>query len=201
MPLRGFHVKRIFPNLGQVQQRLQIAEVGVDPLDTKIGQRAPCAGEQIGPSPRGRIGDQFRQKRIIGQRGLVSRIAKAFHANAIAARRIKSGQLPFGRGGGAILVHSFHGDTQLDRHSARGWGRPCQSQIVQGFASGQTDLGLYQIDPRNFFGDGMFDLKSGVRLDENKAGLIRAHKEFDCAKGCNAGRTPQVHRAVQNTGA
>ncbi len=60
------------------------------------------------------------------------------------------------------------------RGDARGFG--------QGFAFLDQDLGLHDVDARDFLGHGVFDLHAGVHFDEVELALVHIHQEFDGAR-------------------
>ena len=52
----------------------------------------------------------------------------------------------------------------------------------QRFAFGDQDLRAHDVDACHLFGDGMFDLHTGVHLDEVKCARVHIHQEFDSAR-------------------
>ena len=94
-------------------------DVGGHTFEAEFAERAPGARGRIGIVGRWRMGDQFRQQRIVIGAGAVAGIAETVDADAGAGGRLEGGD---GAAGGlrrAIGGHGFHVDAQLDRVAAR----------------------------------------------------------------------------------
>ena len=52
----------------------------------------------------------------------------------------------------------FRGDATLDGDAARFDVLLLQTDFFEGGTTGNADLGLYDVDSRDFFGDGVFNL-------------------------------------------
>ena len=69
----------------------------------------------------------------------------------------------------AVRLHALDVDAGLDGEAAgRGDRGLVEADIGERFAAGDAELGLDKIDTGDFFGDGVFDLETGVGLDEGE---------------------------------
>ena len=98
-------------------------------------------------------------------------------------------------GDAAVVGHKgvqwvFGGDTTLQRVAVQlhlVLGRETELNIPQPRPLRETNLRLHDIDPRDLFGDGMFDLDPRVDLDEVKSAGFRVHEEFERARAFVSG--------------
>ena len=85
-----------------------------------------------------------------------------------------------------------------------GSGAFTKTEFIQRGAAGNRQLGTYQVDTGDRFGDRVLDLQARVRLDEVErrclARVRAVHQEFERADIVVAGRLGQGHGGVENPG-
>ena len=146
----------------------ELAQRPIHPLDRLFRRRGP--------------GGDLHQQRIVVARDHPARVGRAaVEADAHAGGGAVGGDAAVV--GDEIVGRVLGGDPGLQRVAiqrdvvlaglARGLG--------QGFALGDHDLRLHDVDAGDFLGHGMLDLDAGVHLDEVESAGFHIHQELDGA--------------------
>ncbi len=102
--------------------------------------------------------------------------------------------------GDKVVFRVFGGDTALKRMITQldlvlpgdtGFGREADAPTLR-----DQDLCLDQIKAGHAFGDGVFDLNTGIDLDEIKLGCVNIHKELDRPGIDVVGRLAKADRCI-----
>ena len=156
----------------------QEADVGLDAADTKFLEDAEhlLSGFFMGQA----ISRRLDQQRIVVRRDDGAGIGiAAVEADAEAAAAAVYHDLARIRH--EVVHRVFCRDTALDGIAQAAdvvLGFDADFIAVQGIAFSDFDLGLYDVDARNHFRDGMFDLYARVDFDEVKF-TVRRDQKFD----------------------
>src|SRR3990172_3867468 len=143
----------------RVQQQFPVQrEVGLDALHDHFRQRDPHAADRL--VPRGAVGDDLADHRIVVRRNRVALIDVGIDAYAGTARGMVSGDVSRGR---REIERVFGVDAAFDRMAAR-FDLPLA--LPELFAGRDADLLLHDVDAGDHLGHRMFDLDAGVHLDE-----------------------------------
>ena len=119
------------------------------------------------------MADDLGQQRVERRAGAVARIAETVRAHTGAVGSLVRRERTSGRPHGAVLADGLQVDAGLDREAPRrGDLGGVETQIMEGRAAGQANLGLHEIDARDLLRDGVLDLQAGVGFDEHER-LIR----------------------------
>lgn len=198
------------------QQCLQVAfdEAGVDPvglyrrMQQKVAQQiqvarhalqAEFAERPVGPAQRGGIirttHDQLGQQRIVAGADPIAGIAVAVHPQAGTAGRFVGADSAHRRTGAAVGRQGLQVDPQLHR-AAADRRRSLQAEGGKLHAGGETQLGVQQVDPGDFLGDGVLHLDARIGFHEIEApGALVVDQELE-------GTDPPIaHRAGHAQGA
>ena len=164
-----------------LQEVLDKGDVGADAANTELAQGAVHAGNRLvrGWRPGGDLGQQA----VIIPRDHAARIGRAaIQTDAHAGGRAVRGDAAIV--GDKVVLRVFGGDPRLQ-------GVAVQTDVVlrrlagglgNGFAFGDQDLRLHDVDAGDLFGDGVFHLHARVHLDEVELAGLHIHQEFDRAR-------------------
>ena len=150
------------------------AKIGMGDQGAQEGDVRGCAFEPerrqgpLGPLQRateiGRVHDHLGEQRIEVGIGAIARIAIGVDAHARPRRRLERRERPAPRLGRAVGRHGLHVHPKLDRMAAR--RRLPNAGLVQRRTARQPQLRFHEVDAPHFLGDGVFDLKPRIGLDE-----------------------------------
>src|SRR5471030_1345274 len=141
------------------QDALVQRDGGVDALDDKHVERAKHAAD--GFIPVGAIGDQLGYQRIVEGRDYAIGIGPGIHADSDAAGLMEAGDAA-GRGDEGLWILGV--DAALDGMAPQPHG--LGNDVRQLLTLRDSDLGLYQIDAGDEFGDRVLHLYARVDFDE-----------------------------------
>ena len=158
--------------IGMGDQRLQEGQVGVDPDDAELGERARqlCRGD--GEIGRRRMRDNLGDQRVERRAGAIAGIAERIDPDAGAGGQVERRDPAGARDGLAGRRHRLQIDARLKRVSASG-ARAVEAQLGQRRSGRDLNLRLDEIDVECFLGDGVLDLQAGIGLDEGEPGVVR----------------------------
>ena len=159
------------------EQILNKGNVGGNPADAELAQGAIHASN--GLLRRLRVGGQFNKQRVIMARDHAAGIGCAsIKANAHASGLAKRGDAPVI--GDEVILRVLGGDARLQR-------MPIERHILlavfagglgDGFALGNQNLRLHNVDAGDLFGHGVFYLHARVDLDEIERPAVHIHQKF-----------------------
>jgi len=155
---------------------------------TQFLQRLAGAGQ--GLAAIGAMGDELGQQRVVIRRHPIARIEMTVDADP---RALRPGELLDRPGAGKEVARRVLGvESQLD-------GGALQMDVFlaqpQGFAPGDAQHGLDQIDAGDHLGDRMLDLDAGVHLDEEELAAGFVEQVFQGAGAPIAEAFGQAYRA------
>src|SRR5690606_28069061 len=142
-----------------------------DALDPELVEGSPHARDRLVAGAA--VDDELRDHRVVVRGNHVARVAVAVDANAHAPRRAEIDEAP-GRRAEAV-GRVFRVDPALDRPASE---LDIVLPVAEGFAGGDPDLLLDEVDSRDELGDGVLDLDPRVDLDEVEA-VLGVDEELD----------------------
>jgi hypothetical protein len=180
--------------LAPFEHGAQQGEVGLHPGQAELGQGAVGAQDRLG---QGRAAaDHLGQQGIVIRAGDVAGVAVAVDPHPRPRRRLVGLQASAAGNHLALGGQGLQIDARLDREAARR-RRGGEADILQGFAGGQADLGLDEIDAGDLLGDRVLDLQAGVGLDEGEVAALGVEQELDGPQGLVAHRRGDAHRRLE----
>ena len=171
--------------VGLVEDGAQHRYVGRNAIDAEIAQRTTAALERVVKIFRRRDDDLGKQG-VVTRAGAIARIAERIDTHAGAGGGIERTQGSAARLGIAVWRKRFHVDAQLHRRAARRDAGSIETQFGKLGPAGDTNLGLHQIDAKNFLRHRMLDLQARIGLDEDEAIAVGRHQKFECPKAAIA---------------
>mmetsp|Transcript_21330 Transcript_21330/g.51566 ORF Transcript_21330/g.51566 Transcript_21330/m.51566 type:complete len:467 (+) Transcript_21330:783-2183(+) len=146
--------------------------VGLDAPDAALDEHAPHPrhGLRERPPPRRVLYDHGIEVGRDGESG----VSHAVHAYACAGRVTVEGD--DSRVGGEVPFGVLGGDAALDGHAAGDDVLLFETDLLEGGATGNADLGLDDVDSGDLFGHGVLDLNPGIDLDKVRSVLLIQQK-------------------------
>ncbi len=152
-----------------IQNILKKWNVGCGAIHPEFSQRPPCLGDGLCKISRRGMADHLGQQTVKGGAGAISGVSETVHAHARPTRRFKGGDLAAAGFHRAIRQDRFHVHPRLNGVAlCLGGG---EVQAGHRLTPCQAELQLDEIDAHYLFRHRMFNLKTRVRLYEDK-GLI-----------------------------
>mmetsp|Transcript_14755 Transcript_14755/g.31753 ORF Transcript_14755/g.31753 Transcript_14755/m.31753 type:complete len:478 (+) Transcript_14755:2061-3494(+) len=163
--------------------------IGLDSTNATLDQHAL--------HPRNRLRKRRPSRRILDNHGVKvggdgkSRVTHSVHTDAGPGRVAVEGDDTCVRGEVAFGI--FGGDTALDRNAAGFDVFLYKTDFIEGSAASDTDLGLDNVNPRDFFSHGVFHLNPRIDLDKIRA-ILSIHQKLNSSCVLVLRCTRQLHR-------
>ncbi len=157
--------------IGMGDQRLQEADVGLDPGDAELGERAPEPGRGGREIRRDRVRHDLGDQRIERHAGAIARIAEGIDPDAGTGGQVERRDPAGRRRGFAGRRHRLQVDARLNGE-APGCACAVEAELGERRSGRDLDLRPNEIDAKDLLGNGVLDLQAGIGLDEGEPCVV-----------------------------